>query len=515
MCSAEDIPFSSREQRKWRCPVCEIPWSNSTNKMNRMAPKYYNVIKKCTGETYCPYCKGERPSPYYNLGTERPWVVIFWDPDRNKETDGKWDAYSPGTNRKFYFRCPKCQYQLPKRICPRDIKGELLCPNCDDGRSREVTNENSLEALFPKISEELADSLNGGITGNVIRPSYHADKLWFQCQNGHLYRSWVYNRVYRGDGCPECGRRKRTSFIEQAIFFYMQKCSWDVRNNCLDPHNFSADILLPKQKIAVEFDSLYYHYKARQLSKEDALAKVRGKYLELSQYYCVYALTEWKDELRMLQDLKSPLIIPMEVPVYSYSKKCFSAYNQKIYELLRLVFPEKENYPNIDIQRDELKILEQYVRDPIEGSLQKRYPELAKDWDRRRNGSLTPDMFLPNSPHRFHWICRRCKRTYRSNMSNRQKTNPNTCPLCCRKSRYPSPMLYKCYPQLAPFWNETLNECSFDEIAVASEKYGIFNISEDRILPIRICNLSDWLWHHPDKHPKDYFEFQLRNRPNS
>lgn len=511
-CSAEEIPFSSAEQRKWRCPVCKITWSGSTNKMNRLIPKHYNVIKKCAEKTYCPYCKGERPSPYYNLGTERPWVKIFWDPDRNKGADDQLDTYLPSTNKKFYFRCPQCQYRLPKQICPCDIKGELLCPNCGDGRPREVTGENSLAALHPKIAGELADSLNGGITGDTILPSYHADKLWFQCPTGHLYRSWVYNRVYRGDGCPECGRRKKTSFIEQAIFFYMQKCSWDVRNNCLDSHKYSVDILLTKQKIAVEFDSLYYHYKATRLIKEDALDRARDKYLKLSQYYRVYVLTEWEDELHMLQELKSPLIVPIKVPVYIYSRKFFAAYDQKIYELLRLIFPGKKSYPNINIQRDELKILAQYIREPIEGSFQKFHEELAKDWDWRRNGPLTPSIFLPNSPYHFYWICRRCKQPYQSSMNNRRKTNPNTCPLCRKKSRHPSSMLHECYPQLAPFWNETLNECSFDKISVASEKYGIFNVSEERILPIRICNLSSWLWHHPDKHPKDYFKLQIKNQ---
>lgn len=511
--SAEEIPFSSAEKLKWRCPVCGIPWSGSTNKMNQQVSKPYNVIEKRPEETYCPYCKGERPSLYYNLVTEKPWVKIFWDPNRNKEDASKLETYLPGTHKKFYFRCPDCLYQLPRRIRPSDIADELLCPNCGNGRPREVTSENSLRALYPKIAEELVDSLNGGITGDTILPSYQTGKLWFQCPNRHLYNAWVYNRVCRGDGCPECGRRKKTSFMEQAISFYIQKCSLDVRNNCLDSHKCSVDILLPKLKIAVEFDSLYYHYNARRLTKENALAKARDKYLKLSQYYRVYVLTEWENELRMLQDLKSPLIIPIKVPVYkSYSKKFFSAFDQKIYELLRLIFPEKENYPNINIQRDELKILAQYIRDPIEDSFQKQYPELAKDWDQRRNGSLTPSMFLPNTPYRFYWICRKCNRTYQTSMPNRRKINPNTCPLCCNKSRYPSSMLHECYPQLAPFWNETLNEYSFKEMTVASEKYGIFNISEDRILPIRICNLSRWLWEHPDKNPEDYFKLQIRNQ---
>ena len=507
---AEKAAFSSATMRKWHCPVCGISWTASTNKMNRRLLSHYNVIKKRPEETYCPYCAGARVSPYYSLLTERPWIREFWDEERNGQPVEVLENEKPNTHKKFFFRCKKCGYSFPKPIAPRDIDEALHCPECGDGKSREVTDRNCLAALFPQIAKELADDLNEDITGWNIRPSYQERPLWFRCpDHNHLYQAWVYNRTGRGDGCPLCSRRKKTSFMEQAIFYYIKKCARDVRNNQTD-RGSSIDIILHDKQIKVEYNSLYYHKQVRY--GQEGIERSLNKYRELSRYARVFVVTEWEEEAKMLAGENSPLICPILVPVYIYSKKIFSLYNQKILELLQLIFPDKENYPSIDIQRDELEILAQYVNSAIENSFQKKYPQLAKDWDWNRNGTLAPNMFAPNTAYKFHWICRTCGRSYQMSMLNRQKVNPDTCPYCCRKSHFPSPLLAKCYPELKLFWNQNLNQLSFDDVAVASEQIGIFNLLDGELIPVRICNLSNWLWKHPDRRPEEYLKIQIERQ---
>lgn len=509
--SAGEISFSSAVPRNWRCPDCGMSWRGSPNKMNRLRPGTYHVIRKRRTETYCPYCKGERVSSRYHLGTEIPWAEKFWDTERNGP-DRTPERYLPGSHQKFYLRCPDCGYRFPRAVCLRDIHTDLRCPECGGGRSREITERNCLAAQFPQIAGELVDQLNGGVTGWTIGANFRERSLWFRCSRGHLYQAWVYNRTGRGDGCPQCGERRRTSFIEQAIFFYMQKCSRNVQNNCEDRYGNRVDILLPDRRTAVEYDSLYYHRTVRRQSEADALARALNKYRKLARHYRVYVLTEWAAEAEALSKLDSPLIIPVSVPVYAYTAKILSIYNQKIYELLRMMFPQRDSYPNIDIQRDELKILAQYIRRPVDGSFQDQEPQLAKDWDRGRNGPLAPGMFLPGTPHRFYWICRRCGASYRMSMYNRQGRDPETCPGCARKSGYPSRLLCQCYPQLAAYWDEQLNEIPFREAVVASEKRGIFRSPEGELLVIRICSFSGWLRQHPDKGPEDYLDLQIKRR---
>lgn len=374
-----------------------------------------------------------------------------------------------------------------------------------------MTERNCLASRFPQIAKELVDGLNEGLNGRNIRPSYGKRPLWFCCREGHLYEAWVYNRTGRGDGCPMCGRRKKTSFMEQAIFYYLKKCGYNIQNNQEDRGN-SIDVLLRKMQVVVEYNSRYYHMRVWQKQEAEVLERALDKYQQLSRYYRVFVVTEWKEEADALAGLKSPPIFPILVPVYNYAKKTLAAYDQKIQELLRMVFPDRESYPGVDIQRDELEILAQYVSSAIEHSFQDRYPQLAKDWDWQRNGTLAPNMFAPSTQHKFYWICRNCGRSYRMSMNNRQKVNPDACPFCCRKSRYPSSLLQECYPGLENFWNQSLNEIPFDEVLVASERTGIFNGPDGQIVPVRICNISNWLWRHPDRRPEEYLRLQIERQ---
>ena len=93
-------------------------------------------------------------------------------------------------------------------------------------------------------------------------------------------------------------------------------------------------------------------------------------------------------------------------------------------------------------------------------------------------------------------------------MGNRIKGKPDTCPFCYHKSRYKNHMLCETYPFLKHLWCDSLNEISFDQVAVASEKYGVFELLDGRVVSVRICNLSNWLYTHPDRRAEEYLEQQ-------
>lgn len=279
---ASEVPYSSPKQYKFRCPVCGASWPQDPNHLIRLQKGSYNVIKKREEETFCPYCKGERPSPFYNLGAAVPEAADWWDEERKGRPI--WE-YLPSTHKQFYLRCPKCRYPFPKPVRLSDRGFKLLCPNCGKGRSQEVTDFNCLEARFPLISRELDDEQNGGITGKTICSSYKG-KLWFRCSAGHSYHANVSNRTSLGRGCPVCQERRRTSFAEQAIRFYLAKCAPDLQSGREDPYTKrSVDILLPSQRTALEYNSRYYHNQRR-------IRADTAKLYALAQYYRVFVITE-------------------------------------------------------------------------------------------------------------------------------------------------------------------------------------------------------------------------------
>lgn len=492
-----EVPFSTAKEYQFRCSVCGMSWPHAPNKLNRLKTRAFNVITRRNEATCCPYCTGERPSPFYNLSTVIPEAARWWDPERNSVS---MEDVLPSTHQAFYLRCPdpECRYQLPEPVRISDRGGKLLCPLCGNGRNTAVTKENCLQSTHPQIAAELDDARNGGITGEMILPSF-PDKLWFICSNGHRYPARVSNRVYLDRGCPICNQRRRTSFAEQAFRFYLQKCAPDVQNGQDDPYTGkNIDLLLPSQKTAIEFNSLYYH---TTVNKRRRVSADLGKVYALAQYYRVYVIVEEGAELPLMPH---PLVQLISVPVFSLNSKVCRRYDDAILELLRSLFPNRDSYPNIDIMRDQLSILQQYVQVPVKNSFESRYPQLAQDWHPTLNGRLTPSMFAPTVSYKFYWVCRNCGRTYQASMGNRAKVNPDTCPLCCHKSRYKSPLLSETYPFLKGYWSEALNALPFSQAVVASEKFGAFELFDGRIVSVRISDLSAWLYRHPDRGVEEY-----------
>jgi len=64
----------------------------------------------------------------------------------------------------------------------------------------------SLFALYPELSQQWHSTKNLKLKPNMV--SRGSDKIvWWQCENGHEWRSRVGNRV-RGNGCPYCSGRR-------------------------------------------------------------------------------------------------------------------------------------------------------------------------------------------------------------------------------------------------------------------------------------------------------------------
>ena len=75
--------------------------------------------------TFCPYCKGERPSHLYNLLTELPKIPNWWDYKRNSHMP---EEYLPSTHKKVYLKCPDCHYAFPEPVRITYRRGIFRCP---------------------------------------------------------------------------------------------------------------------------------------------------------------------------------------------------------------------------------------------------------------------------------------------------------------------------------------------------------------------------------------------------
>lgn len=84
-----------------------------------------------------------------------------------------------------------------------------------------------------------------------------------------------------------------------------------------------------------------------------------------------------------------------------------------------------------DVERDQLDIFEQIKSVQRERTLEEEHPELVKEWNYEKNGTLTPDMFLSGGGDKVWWKCP-LGHEWKASIQPRTK-NGVGCPYCANK----------------------------------------------------------------------------------
>lgn len=112
-----------------------------------------------------------------------------------------------------------------------------------------------------------------------------------------------------------------------------------------------------------------------------------------------------------------------------------------------------------------------------ENTLLYRFPELAKEWDYKRNGVLTPSNVSYGSSKSVYWICPICHQSYLKKISNRtsptkRKTESKFCPICLDRIIIPGYNSLKAkFPEIVKNeWDYEKNDTDPDTIAPHKNK---------------------------------------------
>ncbi|MBR3288576.1 MAG: hypothetical protein IKI71_02260 [Lachnospiraceae bacterium] len=327
----------------------------------------------------------------------------------------------PGSNRKVYWKCLKCNYVWKAEICNR-AKLKRGCPCCANKVT--VKGVNDLATTHPEIAKEWYQPLNGDITPSDVTHGCGKKFGWI-CPRGHIYTATVLHRTNgAGTKCPICNSGRQTSFAEQALYYYIKQIFPDAINSYKDifENSMELDIYIPCLKVGIEYDGVYWHHK-----KEAIYEREKRKY-------------------DVCKNNGIKLIRVREKRKYENEKPaadlCFYLQNDKNDEkalngIINIVFKNiffianenKENIiPNIDITRDKFEILS-YLKGPVKNSLQEVAPELVKEWDFEKNGNLKPDMIASGSSQSVYWVCQTCGYSWKATIYNRVKMHRG-CPKC-------------------------------------------------------------------------------------
>lgn len=175
----------SKRKINWKCSKCQHKWKTSVSSRTRGSG--------------CPICSRSR----VNSNGENSLLAIM--PNLAEE----WcssneigpEMVTKGSNKKVNWKCKVCNHKWSSQVHVR-TKGSG-CPVCA-GKCVHSNGYNSLESLYPKISEELFDE---EYNANELLPKSNRKVRWKCSKCNHIWFATVTNRTDKNSKCPSCSGR--------------------------------------------------------------------------------------------------------------------------------------------------------------------------------------------------------------------------------------------------------------------------------------------------------------------
>ncbi len=323
----------------------------------------------------------------------------------------------------------KCGHEWNAKINSR-TRG-IGCPIC--AGKKVLPGFNDLQTRYPELAEEWHPTKNGQLLPTDVA-LMSMKKVWWLGKCGHEWESSIASRSSGRSGCPICAGERKTSFPEQAVFYYF-KLATKAINRYID-NKTEFDIFLPEQKVAIEYDGIRYHSSERARKKE-----------EKKNSYCQ------RTGIRLIRIKESSENIVREDVVFFKYTQTYKHLTWAIISVFQLV-GLSDRIPSIDIDRDQNKILAQFLRMEKENSIAIKYPELLAEWDYSEN-KLNPFMIPAASNKKMFWVC---ANGHKWSARVESRMLGHGCPICAGKkvlTGYND--LETINPDLAKEWHPTKN----------------------------------------------------------
>lgn len=296
----------------------------------------------------------------------------------------------------------------------------------------------------PKLAKYFHPTKNKIYTKNSLT-NWSKLKIWWTCIKKHSYQETIKSRLKRQGGInyqgAKAGRAKKdlqckicngTILDEQNSLATLKPellQFFDYKKNYpLTPekilHNYSKNIfwLCPKGHGRKERPNRF------MLSRTFLCMKCKSRIFQLSKEYPKIA--------KMLHPTKNHSLTGNDFYPWTTHNPFFTCRHNHYYQhqVIKIVHNFDQNGVSVCRICKGREVNEQ-------NSLKMIVPEIAKQWDYKKNYPLTPDkVFWKNSENPVHWICSR-KHTWSTTVYHRT-TNKSNCPFCDMASSLPELRIY-------------------------------------------------------------------------
>ena len=386
--TSKDVTINSH-RKVWWLGACGHEWE---------AP-----ISERTRGRGCPICKSKKVVAGINdLATTHPFLAKQWHPSKNEK---KPTQVLPQSNKSVWWVCEK-GHEWEALVYSRKHRG---CPYCSGNMV--LIGYNDLSTTHPDLAAQWHPTKNNKLTAFDVSAGSNR-MVWWLGECGHEWKAVIGSRA-SGCGCPTCSEERKTSFPENAVFFYLKSVYPDtVKSYRVDwLGHMELDIYIPSLQVAVEYDGQAWHNNIENdtrkglLCKEHAIRLIRIREPRCPELECEYI------------KLNSTSTIELEQAVRTLFKD----------------FLLTSNNVDIDIERDRTQIYDVISYSKKSNSLLMLSPNLATEWHPILNGTLKPENISYKSNKKVWWKCTICGHEWQATVNHR--SNGRGCPECAKQKR--------------------------------------------------------------------------------
>jgi cytochrome c1 len=416
-----DVTMSSSRRVSWKCKKGpDHEWQTT-------------VAARAAAGTGCPFCAGLSVSVTNTLATRFPALACEWHPTKNGRVGP--DQVIAGANRRAWWRCAS-GHAWQAVVSSRSSAG-VGCPYCANKR---VSSTNSLAACFPRLAREWHPTKNGDLRPRDVIAG-GTRRVWWRCASGHEWQAILSSRT-GGCGCPFCAGHLATPERNLALASPELVPEWHpTRNGDLRPESVTPG------------SSTRVWWRCARRHEWLATPKSRGS-KGTGCPFCAGNLVTPETSLAALDPAmarewhptKNRPVTPEEVTLRSSARvwwRCRKGPDH-VWEC-RIADRKDGGCPFCSNKRVSTT-----------NALAVTCPELAAQWDAKKNGALTPHDVTSHSGRRVWWRCPEGPdHAWQAAITDRQK-GPR-CPFCANKRVSVTNSLAAVYPKMAAEWHPRKN----------------------------------------------------------
>lgn len=413
-----DITVGSHRQVYWKCP---------------QGHSWHARIRDLITGHGCAVCANRQITEGVNdLATYYPDLVKEWDYEKNGNLLPTMISY--GTDKQVWWKCEKCGNSWLASPNSRTCNGRG-CPVC--GHFKIDSDRTSLKAVNKSLAKEWNYEKNHPLTPEDVFPT-SKKVVWWKCSIcGNEWQAQIGNRN-KGDMCPKCSPKRKTSFPEQAIYYYVKQSYQDaiIHYTGIFHNQMELDIYLPSIKTGIEYDGVWHKAKASAKRDQEKYKICKKNGIRL---------------IRITEQNEDSLLKNCDILIKTdYTTRNIQELDNTLNDLSKYICLPEHNCP-----KDEYVIKETYYSILRKDSLASLFPELVNEWDYEKNNNLSPKTINAHSGQIVYWKCNN-GHSWKAAIDSR--TKGHGCPYCTgRKVLTGYNDLLSQNPELTKEWNYEKN----------------------------------------------------------